>query len=129
MMSFTEFYRDGGVFMHQILLCGVVAGVFVFKGLRRVKRGAHRDDALRSFELASGLVGGGLLFGLLGMTFGVTELCAALRTIPTEQWPNALARATPITTYPLSFSVMIAAPVWAFVVGGRFAARRPVAAD
>jgi hypothetical protein len=121
-MSFADFYRDGGVFMHQILLCGVIASAFVFRGLRRVRDG---EPALRAFELASGLVGAALIFGVLGLTMGVAELCGALQTIPTEQWPNALARATPITTYPLGFATMIGGPIWAFVVGGRYAARRP----
>lgn len=123
-MSFADFYRDGGVFMHQILVCGVIASAFVFNGLRKVRAG---EPALRAFELASGLVGAALILGVLGLTMGIGELCGALRTIPVEQWPSALARATPITTYPLAFATMIGGPIWAFVVGGRYAARRPAA--
>ncbi len=115
MTDFSQFYQDGGIFMHAVTL--TLIGALVSIGLHITSR--PRSD--RHLNFATGLSRAGLLFGGLGTVMGLIDLFAALGTIPElSMWPGALSRATPIALYPLSWALLCAAPVIAAVCVLRF---------
>ncbi len=115
MTDFSQFYQDGGIFMHAVTL--TLIGALVSIGLHITRRA--RSD--RHLIFAAGLSRAGLLFGGLGAVMGLVELFAALGAIEDlSMWPGALSRATPIALYPLSWALLCAAPVVAAVCVLRF---------
>lgn len=112
-MTFSQFYQQGGVFMHLITLCvigGVVSIALRTRDARRTMVAPHRPTALDG-GTTPWLIAAGLMFGVAGTLMGVIELGAALRTIPLESWPIALSRGGQITVYPLTWAMLAFAPL------------------
>jgi len=112
-MTFSQFYQQGGVFMHLITLC-VIAGVSSLvlraRDARRTMSTPQRPTALDG-GTTPWLIAAGLMFGVAGTLMGVIELAAALRTIPMESWPMALSRGGQITVYPLTWAMLAFGPL------------------
>jgi hypothetical protein len=109
MFDFSEFYAAGGVLMHPITLTAVVAITALFVDARARKLGDNDPKRLR---LADRLVLLCLGIGLVGTTMGATELFAALRGASPKQYFVLLAQGGAIVPFPLTWSLMLALPLW-----------------
>ncbi|HLT35352.1 MAG TPA: hypothetical protein VK034_03680 [Enhygromyxa sp.] len=109
MFDFSQFYASGGVFMHPITLTAVVAITVLFLDARARKLG---DDGPKRLRLADRLVILCVGIGLIGTTMGVTELCAALSMAPSDRDFELLARGGAIVPNTLTWSLMLALPLW-----------------
>lgn len=109
MFNFSAFYQSGGVLMHPITLTAVVALTALFLDARARKLG---DDNPRRLRLADRLLIFCVGIGLIGTTMNVTELFAALSMAPPERYFEALARGGAIVVFPLTWSLMLALPLW-----------------
>lgn len=121
-MSFTQFYANGGLFMHLVTFSYVSA--LAALGTHVLTKAASRGVD-RHLDLAKALSWMGLLLGLLGSLNGVAEMCGALRSVDDPvQWQAAVARATPIVLYTLGWAVACCIPVLTLSTGMRFMAQR-----
>lgn len=109
MFDFSTFYASGGVFMHPITLTAVAAITALCLDARARKLG---DDDPKRLRLADRLLVLCLGIGLIGTCMGVTELFAALSTISADQYFVGLARGGAIVPVPLTWSLMLAIPIW-----------------
>lgn len=109
MFDFFEFYRSGGVLMHPISLTAVIATTTLFVDARARKLG---NNGLERLRLADRLLLLCLGIGLVATTMGVTELFAALRLAPPDKVFLVLTRGGAIVPFPLTWSLMLALPLW-----------------
>lgn len=124
MFNFFEFYTSGGVLMHPITLTAVVAITALFLDARARKLGDKDPKRLR---LADRLVLLCLGIGLIGTTMGATELFAALSGAPSDQYFSLLARGGAIVPFPLTWSLMLALPLWIATTVVRHRSLTPIA--
>jgi Na+/glutamate symporter len=115
-MEFAQFYQEGGVFMHAVTLLSLFVGVRLLgrvSGLRRTFRDPRQRLArLRQRDpLTIALLAAIVLAGGLGAALGWTDVHAALRTIPTEQWALAFSVGSQIAVYPLVWGLLCAEPL------------------
>lgn len=115
-MDFAQFYQTGGVFMHVITLLSLVVGGVMLRRVGTIRR-SFRDPKEQLGRLRRGdvltpsLLAAIVMSGMLGTGFGWLELNAALRTIPTEQWPMAQSLGGQIASHPLVWSLLCAVPL------------------
>lgn len=115
-MDFSQFYQDGGVFMHVITLLSLFAGVRLVGrvvGIRRTFRDPSEQLARlrRGDSLTVALIATIVLVGGLGTALGWTEVHAALQTVPTEMWAMAFSMGAKICAYPLVWALLLAVPL------------------
>lgn len=123
-MDFAQFYQNGGITMHLILMVSAVAGVFLLRSIKGIR---NQRDVNPMLDVIVGLTGGAFLFGLFGALTGFIEIGAALQSVDMEQWPFALSRGVPIALYPLTFAAMCGTPLALAVVALRYTAARKAA--
>ena len=109
MFDFSQFYASGGVLMHAITLTAVAATTVLFLDARARRLG---DDDPKRLCLADRLLLRCVGIGLIGTSMAATELCAALSMAPTEQYFAVLARGGAIVPFTLTWSLMLAIPLW-----------------
>jgi hypothetical protein len=130
MTDFAQFYQNGGVLMHPVALCGVVAFLalarqFVTLWKTSPGRGGSGFPVDRSHvRLATALAHTGVLIGALGTLFGFIDMFAALDAVPPENWNAGFARGSKIAVGPLVFGLMWAVPLTLLAAPMRFAAMR-----
>lgn len=114
--------------MHAVSMFMLTAGSVIVAGLARgAKSGADSPVSVRAraaSDLVGHLLGLAVVAGVLGTAFGFIELCAALETIPKDQWSAAMARAVPIALTPLSWSLMLLLPMGLIHAVTRYAEQR-----
>lgn len=115
-MEFSQFYQDGGVFMHVVTLLSLVAGIRLVRragGIRRTFRDPRSERARLRWgdPLTPALVACTVLVGMLGAVLGLSEVQAAISTIPPELHSIAEARGSQIAVYPLTWALMLAIPL------------------
>ncbi len=117
MANFSEFYQQGGVFMHLVTLLALASSGLLLARAVRMRVLARRITAGKPPPppehegLVLGLVVAAGLAGALGATFGLIETCAALRSIAPEHHMMAVARAVPIALSPLAWSLLLITPL------------------
>ena len=123
MSDFSQFYQDGGIFMHAVTL--TLIGSFVSMGLHVASR-ATKARSARHLDLASNLSKTGILLGALGSLMGCIDVFAAIRTVENlEAWPRAFVHGMQIASYTVAWGLMCAAPVWVLQSLLRFRHDRP----
>lgn len=105
MSSFVEFYANGGVFNNFITVgfgVAVASLVFALKGERKTR---WLDTCTRALLACVGL-------GVLGTSFGIIEIGAAVRTVPPEAAAQATAVGFGIAILPVVWSLLGVIPLW-----------------
>ncbi|MCA9711689.1 MAG: hypothetical protein KDK70_37990 [Myxococcales bacterium] len=116
MSSFSEFYQDGGVFMHVITVFAFICCTQLLRRVGTIRR-TFRDPGEQLLRLRRGdvltptLIVAGLLTGIAGTSLGWIEANAAIRTVPFEHWPMAASRGMQIASYTLVWSLLCAVPL------------------
>jgi hypothetical protein len=115
-MEFSQFYQEGGIFMHVVTLLSLVTGARLLRragGIRRTFRdpAAERSRLRWGDPLTPALVATVVLAGMLGTVSGFGEVHAALLTVPPEVYAMAQSRGSQIALYPLSYALMLAIPL------------------
>ena len=115
-MEFSQFYQEGGMYMHLVSLLSLAAGprlVLRAGGIRRTFRDpkGERSRLRWGDPLTPALVACTVIAGMLGAVFGFVDVQAALLTVPPEVYAIAEARGSQIAVYPLSWALMLALPL------------------
>ena len=116
MTSFSQFFQDGGVFMHVITLLTLFVGGVMLRRVRTIRQ-TFRDPKEQLGRLRRGdvltpsLVAAMVMVGLLGTGLGWIQIQAALQSIPHEQWAMAQSLGGRIAAYPLVWSLLCAVPL------------------
>ena len=104
MGNFIDFYANGGIFNHFVTIgFGVAAASLFF---------AWRGAGAKWFDTCGRVLLTCLGLGLLGTAFGVSEVGAAVATVPPEVAAAATARGLGIAVIPLAWALFGAIPLW-----------------
>ncbi len=110
MGSFTQFYFDGGFFMHLITVSILAAITCNVLARRSHARGDAPDPLL---ALADRLAWLCIAEGVMGALFGWFDLCAAMRNLPPEIDPAfAALRGLQLVPIPIAWALMVTVPTW-----------------
>lgn len=115
-MDFTQFYQDGGFFMHVVTLLSLLAGARLLRRASGIRR-TFRDPASQRSRLRWGdpltpaLVACVVLASMLGTVGGFIDVHGALLTVPPELQAIAESRGSQIAMYPLMWGLMVAIPL------------------
>lgn len=120
MGDFSNFYQQGGVFMHVLSLEAAIAVTAVILHSRARRMGAEHSRYLR---FANHVVAIAIATGLLGSLHGLIEMCGMLSMVAPDKFLAAAARASGIVVVPLAWSLTVAIPLWAAIAVQR--ARQP----
>ena len=112
-MSFTQFYQQGGLFMHPITLIAVACGASLVQRILAARRTMTMPTTGTVLDGGSttSLVATGLMIGTVGTVFGFVEVCAAVQSVPAEVLSLAAARGGAIALTTLAFSLLVLTPV------------------
>jgi hypothetical protein len=120
-MSFAEFYRAGGGWMHLILLTGIVsAGLAIALPIAAFMSGRPRTAALLAGILA-GAGAAAVLLGLAGQAVGLARTESALAVVTPELRDQLRAMGSAESRTCLVFGLCVAVVPWmgALVTVGR----------
>jgi hypothetical protein len=98
--KFAEFYAEGGIWMHFVLLAGLSGIVTVV--LQFVKLRAKWN----AFHLTLGVFAGLVVFGLLGTVLGLIEAFTAVAAAPPDMKEELIVQALAISLNTCASSLM-----------------------
>jgi len=112
-MSFTQFYQQGGLFMHPITLVAMACGASLVQRILAARRTmtSPTTGAVLDGGSTVSLVATGLMLGTVGTVFGLVEVCAAVQSVPAEMLSLAAARGGAIALTTLAFALLVLTPV------------------
>ncbi|MEM6991140.1 MAG: hypothetical protein AAF721_11600 [Myxococcota bacterium] len=113
MFSFSQFYQQGGGFMHFVTLTAIVCLVSVARRTVRLRRTIHAPQGASPLDggVTAWFLAAGVMLGVLGTLFGVVEMFAALQTVKPDQAFAALLRGGQIVGNPMIWALMCLIPV------------------
>lgn len=105
MHSFSEFYFNGGIYMHLVTVgLGLAATCFVF-----ARRAEQRERWLATGTRALFLC---LAVGLLGTIFGIVEVGEAVAGCQVEEAAKAATRGFGLAVHPFSWALLGTLPLF-----------------
>lgn len=112
MMDFSQFYQQGGPFMHFISLVAIAVAVSLARRVLAARRTLNDPEAALHLQpnVTPWLIACGIMIGLLGSCMGLMEVSAALRTISPDQWTNAALRGAPIAMFATQWALITLTP-------------------
>jgi len=116
MNDFSQFYQDGGVFMHVVTLFSIISGVLLIRRVGTIRK-TFRDPNEQLMRLRRGdvltptLICAAVLSGALGTALGWISVFAAVPTVAPEQMHLAAMMGAKIATYTVAWSLLCAVPL------------------
>lgn len=108
MAGFSEFYAQGGLFMHAVALTSITSGVQCIRAFVTTKTAGSARALLES---ARGYMKSSLGFGALGTLFGLHDVAAAIQSAPADQLAKALLKGTGLALTSTSFAFICVVPL------------------
>lgn len=115
-MDFSQFYRDGGVFMHVITLLTLITGFGLVRRLATIRRTFQdpKEQLVRlqhSGVALPSMIAAIVMVGALGTALGTISVHAAVLTVPPESAFLAASRGHGIAAYTIAWSLLCAVPL------------------